>query len=120
MHHPPQHPTPDADADADVDVAPGEPSQKGELCVCIGDGVPNSCTVTIDVIVFKLALGKAILHAGAEDTTAPWMFTLHARFCLLARCLRGECALPPARLHHPWRGSLSCLPRHARCARQSI
>ena len=119
-HHPPQRPTPDADTDADADVAPGEPSQKGELCVCIGDGVPNSCTVTVDVIVFKLALGKAILRAGAEDATAPWMFTSRARFCLLARCLRGECALPPARLRGPRRGSPSRVPHRARRARQSI
>ena len=92
---------PNADADADADVAPGEPSQKGELCVCIGDGVPDLCTVTIDVIMFKLALGKAILHAGAEDAMVPWMFTSHARFCLLMRCLHGECAPPPVQLRSP-------------------
>jgi hypothetical protein len=73
--------TPDADADtdADADVAPGEPSQKGEPCVCIGDGMPDSCTITIDVIVFKLALGTAILCDSAVDV-------------LLA------CAIPPARV----------------------
>jgi hypothetical protein len=94
--------TPDADADADVDAdadaAPNEPSQKGEPCVCVGDGVPDPCTVTVDVIVFKLAHGLTMPRAGAEDATAPRTFSSNARFRLLARCfkLRGECAPPPA------------------------
>jgi hypothetical protein len=113
-------PDADADADADADVAPGEPSQKGELCVCIGNGVPDSCTITINMIVFKLVLGKVILCAGAEDATVPWMFTSCVQFCLLTRCLRGECAPPPAWLHHPWQGSPSRMPRRARHAHQSI
>ena len=69
---------PDTDTDADADVALGEPSQKGELCVCISDGVPNLCTITVNVIMFKLVLSKAILCAGTKDTMAPWMFTSRA------------------------------------------
>ena len=103
----------DADTDADADVAPGEPSQKGEPCVCVGDGVPDSCTVTVDAIVFKLALGTAILREDAEDARAPRTFSSRARFRLLARCLRRECAPPPA--PSSARISIACATPGLRC-----
>jgi len=70
-------------------------SQNGELWDCVGNGVLDSCTVTIDVIVF--ALSVAMLRAGAEVGMAPRVvFSLPTRFCLPARCLPRESTSLPA------------------------
>jgi len=58
-------------------------SQNGEPWDCVSDGVLNSCTMTVDVIVF--ALSVVTLHAGAEVGTAPRVVSsLPARFHLPA------------------------------------
>ena len=87
----------DDGANADDDVAPrDDPSQNGEPWDCVGDGVLDSCTVTVDVIVFALR-GAVTLRAGAEAGTAPrLLFSSPARFRLPARCLLGESASPPS------------------------
>jgi hypothetical protein len=61
------------DIDGDADTAPGDPSQKCDPCDCVGDGVPDSWTVTVDVIVFTV--GAAPLRAGAEEAWAPLPFS---------------------------------------------
>jgi len=86
---------------ADDDNGVGTPtrdddaSQNGEPWDCMGDGGLDSCTVTIDMIVF--ALRVATLHAGAEAGMAPRVvFSSPARFCLPARCLPRESASLPS------------------------
>ena len=54
---------PDANtnADADADVALGEPFQKGELCICVCDGMPDLCTVTVNMIIVMLQAGHKVV-----------------------------------------------------------
>ena len=70
-------------------------SQNGEPWDCVGDGVLNSCTVTVNMIVF--ALSVVTLHTGAEAGTAPRVvFSLPAHFRLPAQCLPRESASLPS------------------------
>lgn len=87
----------------DDEVGPrDDPSQNGEPWDCVGDGVLDSCTVTVvDVITFALMGATLTLRvaAGAEalGTAARLLLSSHARFRLRARCLLlGESASPPS------------------------
>jgi hypothetical protein len=87
-----------ANADTDADVAPGEPSQKGKPCVCISNGVPNSCTVTVDVTMFKLALGMVIQCDGTMDVLLVCMIP-PARAMLAWGVCSASCAVLGENLH---------------------
>lgn len=71
-------------------------SQNGEPWDCVGDGVLDSCTVTVDVIVFALSVVTLRVGAEAGWTTPRLVFSSPARFRLPARCLPKECASLPS------------------------
>lgn len=102
-HMPPPASTTDVEADVEADAAPAEPSvAKGEApCDCVGDGVPDSCTVTVDVVIVFAALGAVMLSVGAEEATAPRVFSSNTRFDLPARCLPAKRPPPLPSLKTP-------------------
>jgi hypothetical protein len=95
-------PPPGTNAAEDDDVGVGAPmadddaSQNGEPWDCVGDGVLDSCTVTVEVIVFALSVARPRVGAEAGWTAPQLAFSSPARFRLPARCLPGECACPPS------------------------